>query len=130
VICAGAAPNRGRLFEGTAEVLAPTEVPGDVRSAAQGDWVNDWIRLEAERLLSYAADSAEAHDLLVTVIVPGSLVGSSGMPDDVMGEHGKNRVYVTSREGLIPAPEQILVGMRHFPLLIIFRLICQPRLAR
>jgi hypothetical protein len=47
------------LSEGTAGLLAPAEVPGDVRSAAQGDWVNDWIRLEAERLLSYSAGSAK-----------------------------------------------------------------------
>jgi hypothetical protein len=33
-------------------------VHGDVRSTAQGDWVQAWIRLEAQRLLSYAAESA------------------------------------------------------------------------
>jgi hypothetical protein len=46
------------ILEGPAEVIAPAEVPGDVRSAAQGDWVEAWIRLEAERLLSYAAEGA------------------------------------------------------------------------
>ncbi len=46
------------ILEGPAEVIAPAEVPGDVRSAARGDWVNAWIRLQAERLLSYAAESA------------------------------------------------------------------------
>jgi hypothetical protein len=45
------------------------------------------------------------------------------MPGDVIRKHGKNRIYVTSREGPISTPEQILVGMRHFPLLIVFRLI-------
>ena len=46
------------ILEGPAEVVAPAGVPGDVRSAAQGDWVKAWIRLEAQRLLSYAAESA------------------------------------------------------------------------
>jgi hypothetical protein len=46
------------ILEGPAEIIAPAEVPGDVRSAAHGDWVQAWIRLEAERLLSYAAESA------------------------------------------------------------------------
>ncbi len=46
------------ILEGPAEVIASAEVPGDVRSAAQGDWVQAWIRLTAERLLSYAADGA------------------------------------------------------------------------
>ena len=46
------------ILEGPAELIAPAEVPGDVRSAARGDWVNAWIRLKAERLLSYAAESA------------------------------------------------------------------------
>jgi len=46
------------ILEGPAEVIAPAEVPVDVRSAAQGDWVNAWIRLQAERVLSYAAESA------------------------------------------------------------------------
>ena len=44
------------LIEGPAEVVAPTEVPADVRAAATGDWVSAWICLTAERLLSYAAD--------------------------------------------------------------------------
>ena len=46
------------ILEGPAEVIAPAEVPGDVRSAVRGDWVEDWIRLTAGRLLSYAADGA------------------------------------------------------------------------
>ena len=46
------------ILEGPAEIIAPAEVPGDVRSAARSDWVNAWIRLKAERLLSYAAESA------------------------------------------------------------------------
>jgi hypothetical protein len=45
--------------EGPAEVIAPVEMPADVRAAVTGDWVNVWIRLTAERVLSYAAESAQ-----------------------------------------------------------------------
>jgi hypothetical protein len=31
-------------------------VPADVRAAAPGAWVGTWIRLTAERLMSYAAE--------------------------------------------------------------------------
>lgn len=44
------------LIEGPAEVVAPPRVPADVRAAVKGDWVSAWIRLTAERLLSYAAE--------------------------------------------------------------------------
>jgi general stress protein 26 len=44
------------LIEGPAEVIAPPQVPEDVRAAASGDWVSAWIRVTAERLLSYAAE--------------------------------------------------------------------------
>jgi hypothetical protein len=33
-------------------------VPADVRAAATADWVSAWIRLTAERLLSYADQTA------------------------------------------------------------------------
>jgi Pyridoxamine 5'-phosphate oxidase len=46
------------IVEGPAEVVAPSEVPADVRAAVTGDWVSAWIRLTAERLLSYADESA------------------------------------------------------------------------
>jgi hypothetical protein len=46
------------ILEGPAEVIAPAEVPDDVRSAARGDWVDAWIRLKAERVLSYATEGA------------------------------------------------------------------------
>ena len=46
------------LLEGTASVVAPAAVPADVRAAVPGDWVARWIRLTAERLLSYAAEGA------------------------------------------------------------------------
>jgi nitroimidazol reductase NimA-like FMN-containing flavoprotein (pyridoxamine 5'-phosphate oxidase superfamily) len=46
------------ITEGPAQVVAPSEVQADVRAAVTGDWVNAWICLTAERLLSYADESA------------------------------------------------------------------------
>jgi hypothetical protein len=47
------------IIEGPAEVVAPPQVPADVRAAATGDWVSAWIRLTAERLLSYADENTQ-----------------------------------------------------------------------
>lgn len=46
------------LVEGTATVVAPAGVPAEVRAAVTGDWAAVWIRLTAERLLSYASAGA------------------------------------------------------------------------
>ena len=46
------------LIEGPAEMVAPDEVPADVRAAVQGDWTGDWIRLTAQRVLSYAIEGS------------------------------------------------------------------------
>jgi Pyridoxamine 5'-phosphate oxidase len=46
------------LIEGSAEVVQPSLVPSDVRAAASGDWVGAWIRLTADRLMSYGAEGA------------------------------------------------------------------------
>jgi Pyridoxamine 5'-phosphate oxidase len=46
------------IAEGPAEVVTLPEVPADVRAAVTGDWVSEWIRLTAERLLSYADEDA------------------------------------------------------------------------
>ena len=46
------------IIEGPAEVIAPPQVPADVRAALTGDWVSTWICLTAERLLSYADENA------------------------------------------------------------------------
>ena len=46
------------IAEGPAEVVAPPQVPSDVRAAATAGWVSAWIRLTAERLLSYADEGA------------------------------------------------------------------------
>jgi hypothetical protein len=47
------------LIEGSAEVVQPPLAPPDVRAAASGDWVGAWIRLTADRLMSYAAEGAK-----------------------------------------------------------------------
>ena len=46
------------IAEGPAKVVAPSEVPADVRAAVTGDWVSSWICVAAERLLSYADEGA------------------------------------------------------------------------
>jgi len=46
------------IIEGPAEVVAPPQVPANVRAAVASDWVSAWICLTAERLLSYADESA------------------------------------------------------------------------
>jgi hypothetical protein len=46
------------LIEGSAEVIEPSLVPADIRAAAPGDWVSSWIRLTAQRVLSYAAEGS------------------------------------------------------------------------
>lgn len=46
------------LAEGTAHVVASADVPAEVAAAVSGDWIAIWIRLTAERLLSYAAEGA------------------------------------------------------------------------
>jgi hypothetical protein len=46
------------LVEGPASVVAPGGVPAEVLAAVTGDWAPTWIRLTAERLLSYAVEGA------------------------------------------------------------------------
>jgi hypothetical protein len=46
------------IAEGPAQVVTLPEVPADVRAAVTGDWVSEWICVTAERLLSYADESA------------------------------------------------------------------------
>jgi hypothetical protein len=46
------------LMEGAATVVAPADVPAEVLAAGAGDWAAIWIRLTAERLLSYASEQA------------------------------------------------------------------------
>jgi hypothetical protein len=47
------------IIEGSAEVIDLSLVPADVRAAAPGDWVSRWIRLTAQRVLSYAAEGVD-----------------------------------------------------------------------
>ena len=44
------------LIEGSAEVVEPSLAPADVRAEVPGDWVSAWIRLTADRLMSYGAE--------------------------------------------------------------------------
>jgi hypothetical protein len=45
------------IIEGPAEVFAPSEVPADVRAAVRNEWASAWIRLTAQRLLSFAEEN-------------------------------------------------------------------------
>jgi general stress protein 26 len=47
------------LLEGPAEVVELAAVPAEVRAAVTGEWVATWIRLTAQRLLSYAAEGTQ-----------------------------------------------------------------------
>ena len=46
------------LVEGPAEIISVAEVPADVRAAITGDLIAAWIRVKAERMLSYASEGA------------------------------------------------------------------------
>jgi len=46
------------IVEGPAKTLELDETPDDVRASFDRAWVSAWIRLRAERLLSYAAEGA------------------------------------------------------------------------
>jgi len=46
------------LIEGPADIVPLPEVPADVRAAVTGDWIAAWIRIKAERMLSYASEGA------------------------------------------------------------------------
>ncbi|MGH9171183.1 MAG: pyridoxamine 5'-phosphate oxidase family protein [Acidimicrobiales bacterium] len=44
------------LVEGPAQVIDPGEVPVDISTGASEEWVSLWMRLDAERVLSYSAE--------------------------------------------------------------------------
>jgi pyridoxamine 5'-phosphate oxidase-like protein len=46
------------IIEGPAAVVAVADAPGDVTAAFGKSWVSAWLRLDAERVLSYADDTA------------------------------------------------------------------------
>lgn len=46
------------LIEGPATTLSLDETPAHVLGSYGGDWVTAWIRVDAERVLSYAAEDA------------------------------------------------------------------------
>lgn len=48
------------IVEGSAVIVDLPGVPEDIRSARSGDWVSAWIRVDAQRLLSYASEGASS----------------------------------------------------------------------
>lgn len=46
------------IIEGRVTVVESTQVPVEVRSVVPDDWVSKWLRVDARRVLSYAAESA------------------------------------------------------------------------
>ena len=48
------------LVEGAARLVAPADVPAEMLAAVTGNWAAIWIRLTAERLLSYASEGSFA----------------------------------------------------------------------
>jgi len=48
------------LIEGPAGLVAAAEVPAGVHAAVTDDWIASWIRIPAQRLLSYASGGALA----------------------------------------------------------------------
>jgi general stress protein 26 len=46
------------IAEGPASVVDPEDVPSEVTSAGSSEWVSVWLRVDAERVLSYAAEEA------------------------------------------------------------------------
>jgi Pyridoxamine 5'-phosphate oxidase len=46
------------IIEGPAVVVAPADVPVDVSASRSGEWISVWIRLDAQRVLSYASEGA------------------------------------------------------------------------
>ena len=48
------------IVEGTCTVVSDSHVPGDVLATAAEAWVSVWLRLDASRLISYAAAGARA----------------------------------------------------------------------
>jgi len=46
------------ILEGPAGVVGPTKAPAEVQTALSADWVSVWIRVQVQRVLSYASDRA------------------------------------------------------------------------
>jgi Pyridoxamine 5'-phosphate oxidase len=42
------------IVEGAAVVIQPQDAPADVRAESAKNWVSAWLRLDAERVLSYS----------------------------------------------------------------------------
>lgn len=48
------------IVEGPCTIVAKPDVPSDVAATASETWVSVWLRLDAARLISYAAEGARA----------------------------------------------------------------------
>ncbi|MHB2022148.1 MAG: pyridoxamine 5'-phosphate oxidase family protein [Mycobacteriales bacterium] len=48
------------VVEGPCTVVAKPDVPADVAATTPGTWASSWLRLDARRLISYAAEDARA----------------------------------------------------------------------
>jgi predicted pyridoxine 5'-phosphate oxidase superfamily flavin-nucleotide-binding protein len=46
------------IVEGAATVVATADVPAGVREQARGEWAGAWLRVRAERVISYASEGA------------------------------------------------------------------------
>lgn len=46
------------IVEGAATVVPAADVPADVRAQARGEWAGTWLRVRAERVISYASEGA------------------------------------------------------------------------
>jgi nitroimidazol reductase NimA-like FMN-containing flavoprotein (pyridoxamine 5'-phosphate oxidase superfamily) len=46
------------IVEGAATVVPAADVPADVRAQAHGEWAGTWLRVRAERVISYASEGA------------------------------------------------------------------------
>ncbi len=46
------------IVEGAATVVPEADVPPDVRAQARGEWAGTWLRVRAERVISYASEGA------------------------------------------------------------------------
>jgi predicted pyridoxine 5'-phosphate oxidase superfamily flavin-nucleotide-binding protein len=46
------------IIEGAASVVPAAGVPADVREQGRGEWAGTWLRVRAERVISYASEGA------------------------------------------------------------------------
>jgi hypothetical protein len=52
------ARRQDRTFARATPTTARAYVPEDVRAQVSGDWADSWLRVDTERLVSYASEGA------------------------------------------------------------------------